>query len=838
MRAALIPVAVCAVLASPGARAENASPLAFDVPAQPLAGALLEIARQGDADILASERITRGRKAPAIKGRMSVEQAVARALAGTGLGYRRARGGTIVIVPARASKANRKAHSSRAASPSPAAAVPRGPTRPAPPPPAPEIVVNAQRRAEYVQDIPLSVTVFDQAALDLAGVHNAMDLPQLDPSLLMSAQSGVVIPFLRGIGNPASSTPGNESSVPVYIDDVYVSRLYPAYLPLDHIDRVEILKGPQGTLFGRNATGGLIQIFTRDPGETLEFDGELGLSNYRTATGKAYLSAPLGDTLAASLAVTSRNQGEGWGRNVTTGKDAYYADHTSVRTKLVWKPSTDTQVRLNGFYVHENSSIGTVQGGTLKGLPRGLPPDYTEPLETPGGFYDIATNYDTARRHRSWSLALRVDHAFSFADASSITSYRHSNDPWTSEGDHTPYRWLQYALSAGDRQFSQEFQLKSKPGSKADWLLGLYYMDAQARIEPTTVTGEAIERGGFERIDLVARQTIVSRAAYAQATIPLGDGKTRATGGIRYTSDRVRGVGDQYATPLDGGDRVSIAPHIDDVSRFRRATFRLALDRQLTDDVMAYASYSRGFKSGTYNLIPLELPALNPEKVGAFEVGAKAVLAQGRVRLSLSAFRNTIRDPQVQVIRRVGEVAINQFVNAQRARSRGVEAYGTYEPVPDVQLRISGQWLDSRFLRFEGAPFNTPRFTPPFGVESVSGDASGNATPLSPRLKLNMGVTWQFHPKNFDLTVNADAAYRSSFKWEPDNRITEPALTLINASLTIKPHAMPHWSLRLWANNVTGEQYFSNVLTQSGPVGYMSSPAEPRTFGVAVRYKN
>jgi iron complex outermembrane receptor protein len=362
-------------------------------------------------------------------------------------------------------------------------------------------------------------------------------------------------------------------------------------------------------------------------------------------------------------------------------------------------------------------------------------------------------------------------------------------------------------------------------------------MDVLASIDPTSITGEAITRNGIDSLNLGARQSILSRAVYGQATFPLGSEKDHLTLGIRYTNDRVHGAGEQYVIDSATGKRRFIADHIDDVSKFDQITYKIAFDHQIGDEIIAYGWYSRGFKSGTYNLLPLELPALNPEKVDAFELGMKAALLGGRLRINLAAFHNKVSDPQVQIVKTVGGVATNQYVNAERARSRGVDFSVRFGPSPGLVLRMTGQYLDSRFVRFRNAPSNAPNFAPPYGVTTSSGDAGGNRTPNSPGSKLNAGFTYRFDAGSAGMTIDGNIAYRGSFKWEPDNFITEPALTLLNASVTIEPENMPGWSVRVWGNNLTNQKYLGNMLTQSGPVGFMASPAEPRTFGLAIRYR-
>lgn len=807
---------------------------AFDVAPQPLASALLEIARQGDIDILAAEDLTQGLRAPGIHGRMTARQAIERVLRTSGLTFRIAPDGTVVVArrPPVAPPARETLR------PRPAGEVPRPVSRTpaATTAPAEDIIVRAERRSEDARDLPISISSFDGDTLARAGVQKFMDLQQVDPALVTSAQSGAIIPFLRGIGNPASSTPGNESSVPVYIDDVYFSRLYPAYLAFDNIARAEILKGPQGTLFGRNATGGLIQIFTRDPGSTPELDAELGQANYRTRTGSVYLSAPLTGTLSANLSGSFRSQGTGWGRNFATGGDAYFTGYRFLRSKLVWMPGAETTLRLSGFHVSERSSTGTVQGGGFAQFPRGLPPDYAAAFVLPRGFYDINADFPTVRHHKGWGVSLKLEQGLGFADLASISFYRHAKDPWSSEGDHTPYPWLQYQLDVADREITQEFQLKSRSGSPVKWIMGFYYMDAEAGINPTAITGEAITRMGYSSISLKGRQTIVSRAGYAQATLPFNTGRTHLTAGVRYTRDRVHAVGADRAIAAGTGESIALRPGINDTSRFGRMTYRLALDHRLSGGSLAYLSFSRGFKSGTYNLLPLELPALDPERVDAYEAGIKAAILDDRLRINLAAFWNDIKNPQVQIVKNVGGVATNQFVNAERSRSRGLEFSAFYTLSDHFGLHVAGQVLDSRFERFHNAPINVPLQVPPFGVVTTTGDASGNRTPLSPRFKLNLGASHSAQVGSISLRVDGNLSHRSAFKWEPDNTITQPQLTLLNASVTLRPDALPCWSMRLWANNITARRYHSNVLTQTGPVGFMASPAEPRTFGMTLRY--
>lgn len=699
------------------------------------------------------------------------------------------------------------------------------------------IMVTAQRREQSIQDVPVSVTAFGRDSLHRAGIDEVIDLQQVDASLNISAQSGAVIPFIRGIGNIASATPGNESSVPIYVDDAYYSRLFPPYLMFaDNIERVEVLKGPQGTLFGRNATGGLIHIQTRDPGQETVFKATVGYGSQKTFNGKLYFATPLSDTLAIDFSIVGQDMGSGFGTNLFNGEDTYTKDYLTLRSKLVWTPSDETTVKLSGFYVKENSSIGTVGGGGLEGFPRGLPGDFTEAFDQPADFFDINVNFPTLRRHRGHGGTLKIDHSFGFADFSSITFYRKSKEPWTSEGDHTSVRWLEYFLPVEDKQFTQELQLKSNEESPLTWIVGLYYMDATAAIEPTSITGESIELGGMESFNLSGRQDIESKAAFAQTSIPLMENAANLTLGLRYTMDDVDGLGQQFGIFPGDPAPVYFGPDYVDSGEFNKLTYKASFDYAFSDDVMGYVSYSRGFKSGTFNLLPLDQPALNPEIVDAYEVGLKSTLAEGRFTFNVAAFWNDIKDPQVFVVKVVNGVASNLLANAQKARTLGVEFDGNAHLTSNLTARFSGQYVDAKFQEFLSAPIVTPIFDAPYGVLPGFGDVSGNQMPQVPKWRLNFGLDYEVDSDIGVFVFGANVSYRSGFPWEADNVAEEPSLTLVNAGVSLAPSALENVSVRVWAKNLTNEKYLSNLLTQTGPAGFLTSPAEPRTWGVELSY--
>ncbi len=704
-----------------------------------------------------------------------------------------------------------------------------------------EIIVTAQRRSQNLQDVPVAVTAFTGEALENKGIFRVSDIQQADSSLFVSQMSGVIIPFLRGVGNPGASTPGNEASVPVYIDDVYYSRLASAYLELANIERVEVLKGPQGTLFGRNSTGGLMQVFTRDPGETTDLSATLGYANYDTVSGKLYAATPLGENVSAGISLAGLNQGDGWGKNLLTGKDTYRRKFYNIRSKLVFEPTDTTKIRLSGFYTYQRQNQGnavSIYPGTTRGYPLGSPLQGTQYFDPPG-FYDINANTEIFHRLRGWGGALKIDQELGFADFVSITSFRKAKEFLSYEGDHTDLNWLAFPINIKDRQITQEFQLKSQASSKISWILGLFYINSRTNVD-VAINGDALTLNGLASQNLNSVQKIESWAPFAQATFPVVDDKTNITLGVRYTKDRVEGQGRQSITPLVGPD-FPAAPDYNETFNFDKWTYKVSLDHNFTDDIMAYATWSRGYKSGTFNTIPVAAAPTRPETVTSYEAGLKMMLFDRRVRANFAVFRNDIKDPQVQLVQLVdtpaGPTPLVAFANAKKARTKGVEFDSTILVTDQLRLDLSGQYLWAKFLDFDNAPFNVPIFTSPWGVTLATGDASGNRLSQTPKWKLNAGFNYDVPTSFGQFTLAGQMSYRSSLTWDPDNILTEPKLTLFNASISFKPEFNDRLTFRLWGANLSNEKYFNNQIPQTDtPAGDLGGVGDPRTYGVEVRF--
>src|SRR6266403_2236851 len=702
-----------------------------------------------------------------------------------------------------------------------------------------EIVVRAQKRSENIQDAPLSVTAFTESTLSAAGVTVVSDLGELDSTLQFSAIGGIATVFMRGLGNPVA-TSGNEASVPMYIDDVYYSRLSPSFFDLGNINNVEILKGPQGTLFGRNASAGVISIYTRDPGNTPGIEGMVGYGNYATTTAQLYASVPINDRLVADISLSEYDQASGWGRDVYNGDQTYLNRSFTARSKIIWKPTDSTTVKFIGYYLEQNSLqgilttpyAGTVSGGVDNSGTLTVPPEPPQPR-----FYDINLDQMASVTNATYGRSIRVDQELGFGVFSSISAARKTNESYLNDGDLTQYPLFIASARPVDQQYSEELQLKSKPGAPMSWIGGFFYLNTLAGYNPIHISGDTFIAEGINSIGLMGEQRLNSFAPYGQVTYPMLP-DTNLTAGLRYNKDDLRGFGSTTiytypGGPLSGlGPSILGAPRFDRTRGFGKLTYKVGLDHHFNPNVMTYASVSTGYKSGTYNAVSIGSGALNPETVTTYEFGLKMELLDHRLRLDGAVFRNNVKDPQVQS----SQMGIETVINAGSARSQGVEVESTALLAQGLTARLSATYLQAEFLDFSDAPYFYQRPGGGNGLGSIN--ARGKVLPRAPRESIDAGLNYIVDVSSVGkFAFDTNVAYSSKFYWDSDNVISEGPLTIVNASATFTPRRAEALSIRLWVKNLTNKGYYSIEYEEQGPAGFAASPAAPRTVGGEFRFK-
>lgn len=701
-----------------------------------------------------------------------------------------------------------------------------------------EIVVTAQKRSQNLQEVPIAVSAVTSSSLAAANITTAADLGRIVPALNIFSTGGVVQPFLRGIGNPASLT-GNEGSVAVYLDDVYVARVPVSLLELNSISRIEVLKGPQGTLFGRNASGGLVHIITRDPSDTPVVEASVGYGNYQTLRANLYASTGLAPGLAIDVSGLLIDQGKGWGRNVALDREWGKKNTKAVRSKLHWDATPTTTVTVTGDYSHSTDDF-LAHSQYLYGPSRGysLPPYGLQPRL---GFYDIEANTAPLNRDRNWGVSARIDQKLSFATLTSITAYRHDRNLNVFDADFSKQNFLNASLYGFTKQLSQEFQLASRSRTKFEWLLGLYYLDLDAGFSPSRFTGQSVDAAapllGLPAGTQIASDTYGesknrSYAGYGQATYHVTS-RLGLTLGARYTKDKLRGYGRSDLYPIGS------APFTLGVSsghqNFDKFTYKASLDYKITPDALVYLSQSRGYKAGVYNTLPFSNPAAQPEVLDSTEVGFKSELFDRRIRLNGAAFYYRFSDAQFQQFN--GPTVL--YVNAKRARLYGAELEGEAVVAHGLNLRFGAAYLNSKYRDFTNAQTPVPNTNTNPALGPVGGyldalapyDASGNSLIRVPKWTANVGVNYTVQSSAGDFNVDVNYAFNDSFAWDADNVLRQPSYNILGAQIKYTFPGQDRFAVRLWAKNLTGAHYYVAEIQSAGARGSSAMPGAPRTFG-------
>lgn len=684
-----------------------------------------------------------------------------------------------------------------------------------------QIVVTAQRRGQDLQDVPITLTALSANAVEAAGVRDTEGLAVATPGLVINRQGAIPQIYIRGVGTQNIGA-GEEPSNSVYVDGIYYTALPGTMFGLNNIDRIETLKGPQGTLFGRNATGGLIHIITRDPEFSTSGEVSLGYGNFDTFDGQAYFTGPLSERIAADIALQVHEQGKGYGMNRATDREVYASDELSLRTKLLWNAGEATRVHFAADHFDVESSMG---------VPRWIMPGAVGLGGTThsGGFWDVENDVQPTSYSRQSGASLRVEHDLAWAHLLSLSGYRNVRSGYRFDQDGTTLPLVDAHFEQRDRQFTQELQLQSLPGGRMEWIVGAFFLAAEAKNDPIRLTGAAQGDGVFTNI--YSRQETSSYAAFAQATFPLGE-STRLTAGVRYTTDdremsgyveNVTGVIQERRDSFDAG----------------QTTYRLAVDHRLGEDVLVYGSYNRGFKSGVYNLTAIATPHTRPEILDAYEIGLKSEFADRRVRLNGSLFYYDYQDIQLTQI----SAGTQLLLNAAEATLYGLDADLTFLATDRLRLGAGLNLLRGEYDSFPDAPRSVPNGveipdgvscpsmapTPPGGNRAgCVADASGNDTIRSPDVTFNVSAEYYIPSAVGDFVFNANYYYNDGYAFEPDGRLRQPGYALLNAQVAW--HSGDDGKrVRLWARNLLGEKYFTG-LSSSVQDNYSAAP--PRTFGV------
>lgn len=678
-----------------------------------------------------------------------------------------------------------------------------------------EIVVTAQKRKERLQDVPIAVAAVNAAMLAKAGVNQMTDLRVSVTGLNSVETASYFTPRLRGIGSSALG-PGIENAVATYIDGVYMASAQSALLSLNNIEQVEVLKGPQGTLFGRNATGGLIQITTREPTADPSADIRLEYANYDTITASAYVSGGITDGITADLAVRDSHQGKGWGVNEYNGKDVWKTDQdTAVRSKLVIRPGDTTKITLIGDYARKRGStvVYTVAPGKVS--------PYTGTVSDLTG-YNTDTNINPYLSGWNWGVSGKLEQELGDLTLMSLSAFRKSRYSFQFDLDYTAANGQEIYPTDQGKTFSQEIQLQPTSNmGKLKWVVGAYYFYSQGGYDPNIV---ALPMFGITAYN-TSQQTTKSVAGFAQGTYEIVNNLNITLGG-RYTYEKRALIGTDR-TFLYGGD-TDIAPpvSVDKSVNFKKFTFRASIDYKPTPDTLLYASFNRGFKSGGFNAGTITDAPFRPEVLDAYELGFKSDWLGRSLRINGAAFYYDYKDIQVQIVR-LGAIGI---LNGASARIYGADLDVEAKLSNELTIAAGAEYLDSKFKSFPSAVISNPAG----GTPITYGPVDGNRLPVNSKLTANARISYVKPIAGGEINATANAYYNSGWFSEPDNVVRQNRFVQFNASLG--------WtgddglSLTIWGKNLTDKRINSYASTppEGTPVILW---APPRTYGVTLGAK-
>jgi len=721
-----------------------------------------------------------------------------------------------------------------------------------------EIVVTAQKRNENLQAVPIAVTAVSGDTVQRLGITNPQNLTVAVPGFQFQRNSSGAVPFIRGVGT-SGSTIGNEPSVASFLDDVYVTSGKGLIFEFNNISSVEVLKGPQGTLFGRNATGGVINIRTKLPSLTeASADIDVGYANFDTRSGHLYASAPLSNSVAVNVSAFGTDQRDGWGRNVLTGEKAFTDHSWGVHGKILFKPSDNFSAVL--AYIHADRKSD--QGMAERVVPGFFGYGNYSPESSGAGFYDTVTNFKNRYHNKFDSGSIKLDYDISDATIRSITAYSELKTNLLIDNDASPTNQFYGSVPNNGKTFTQEVQLISPDESAVKWIVGAFYMHDESDYRQlaigTSVPGSAATFGGVGNYnDAQWAQDTNSISGFGQITAEIMP-KTNLTIGFRYTSDS-RTEHDAYSRRYNNtGAMVIGSPAFGSKTVFKDVSGRVSLDHHFTPDIMIYGAYSRGFKSGVYNVAGYStastapLPAVQPEKLDAFTLGVKSELLDRHLRVNAEAFYYDYSNIQVGGAAPpplIGTI----LINGGRATVRGIDIDVTYAPTSNLQITAAISILHGKYDVFNNAPVNLP--LPPnqpipipagcpvgtvYPADSLNGtgqvlcSVAGNHTAFTPPFTTTLSALYTVPTSIGDFDLSANWQHGGNYFGGPDNLMfdKQPKYDLVNSSVRWTDPSGTYW-VRLWASNLLKEKYYSYLAT-SASSGTKYGPAAPRTYGVTL----
>ena len=688
-----------------------------------------------------------------------------------------------------------------------------------------EIIVTANKREQSLLDVPSSVSALDATTLETRGINDIDGVQYAVPSLQIGSETGVTLITIRGVGaNSRQSQP----SVGVFIDGVFLPNSVTANITQSDLERIEVIRGPQSTLYGKNTNGGAINFVSRSPSDELEAQALARYGSFDKYSLQGLVNIPLSDAWGIRASVDYTNQRSGHIKNIVTGGPSIGAnENISGRVRLSGEITPSLQADL--LYMFERTEGHTAYLAPYGPISAALV--FANPVLASA---QIATDkFRTAtdvagRSYRSYHLAAAtLAWDTPVGELKSISAYQYYNDQNEYDADGTSADFIR---AVGQRTLSEtiseELTLSSKIGN-LDTIVGLFYLDNDDERErgflfpnglflPQPPPNPPILRipPGFTLQTPLPFYDTKTQAAYIDATLNIGPG-FRLLGGIRYSEDEIKA---HLPSCMGAQEFPSV--------KFSSTTWRVGAQADVGQATKIFGTVSTGFKSGGIANTSCG-QVYDPEEVTAYEIGIKNRLLGGKMQLNLSGFYYDYKNLQVDQLL-IGQVQIR---NAAAASITGMEVELQYRPIDEIFFQLNGTYLDAEYGTFLSAD----ELNRAAGVQ----DLSGNRMRKSPRLSFNAGMgvdgseqSWGSLFGRIDMSYRSDT-YLREFN-DPLDR--QDAYMIVNLSAGWRSPG-EHFTLRLFANNVTNEAYFESMgnLTSQGQ-RYITW-GEPRRLGIEAAYK-
>lgn len=687
-----------------------------------------------------------------------------------------------------------------------------------------EIIVTAQRRAEKSVDVPVTVTLINTEMLETANIQSLADIGQVTPSLRFDSQFQFFQPTIRGVGTSVT-TSGGGSNVGIYVDGFYSPNPVAADFELLNVQSIQVLKGPQGTLFGRNTTGGAILVQSADPSTETGGSVKASYGRFNQKRLQGYATFGLSDNIAVDVEGSYRS-GNGFHRNIINNskKDGRF-ENWSARFGL--KADISDSVSLLLRYMHgdvddptsllTNSYVDPVLGITA--------PNFAPPITFTTQPNEFATANQRFFRAKNDVLQATVKADLGFANLTSYSQYRGEDTDASIDLDQVGITVFQFGLPVDNATYSQEFLFTSKPGSALQWTAGLFYF--QNRDTYTTLVDNNIATVG--RIPLGGSSTTTKTlAAFADLTYEVSPALFVTAGG-RISHDKIT---DAYFIPAFSGVAQYVTQAQSDAVNKKRFTPRLVVRYKPSEQSSVYASFTQGHKAGVLDVGGSTGNPVRPEKIDAFEIGYK--FDDRRLSFEAAGFYYNYKDLQISLFE--GNPPSAKILNAANSEIYGLEGQARYDVSEAFQLNVAAAWTHARYKKFDNAPVYKR-------CPTVAGCGGGTSFFIQPGVTLtdvtmthtpsftgNVGMRYTADLGEGKLTLSSNLYVTSKFFFGPTG-IQFPQKGYETLSLRAQwSDPSDRFTLAAWSDNVTNSRYINQV--QYNNFGIGSGYSAPITYGL------